>query len=495
MKSLKSSALISNLRYKGISFEKGDTKLLENYNYYQIINAYKALFITGVKSLDDIKNDIANQLNLELYARIFAVQYTSMMQPITLYELIVRKIAKRYSESYKREQITILETTVREKKYLLHIYDIDVRVKDFIRMYQFEHGLRLILLKYVLRIEEELKNIFTQTLNDLECDSNYLLDINNFNVKDNDSISSLIKILKKNYNNHSNSINRKKEQSLIPPYWILINEMTMGELSYTIRCLSDTVKNSILDKVISKFTSLDTPSNPTRKSMLNLLSDISEFRNNLAHNNPIYQYNVKNSSLANFPRIAYLRPKISNYNNLSPENRAVARNNNVNQIKSDLVRFFGIDAYNQITTSAFNINLSYIIYVLNKITKKIDPSTNFAISLKQQFNTYGIINCVNTAYIDDFSTFSHALDNIQLTHKKLSNLLNLKYKHLTETRDLKSIISQIKSELTADYITLNQNMKKLKIQPNDPKYPSFSFVNEYSKYTGIDYNFLVNILQ
>jgi hypothetical protein len=448
MKSKKNEALINNLRRKGISFEKGDTKLVKSYNYYQIINAYKALFITSVKALDDIKKDVFDNKNIAIYAKIFGIQNYLSLQNQSIYESIVRIISKRYSDNYKKELISILEKIIIDKKYLLHIYDSNVTVKDFVRMYQFEHGLRIILLKYVLRIEEELKHLFTSTLNDLEVDSNYLLDINNYDVKNNGSITSIIKVLKKNDNTHSNAINRKKEQSLIAPYWILINEMTMGELTHSIRSLNVSVKNLILDKIIQRFTIQPKPSSTDKKAMLNFLSDISAFRNNLAHNNPIYQYNVKNSSLADYPKLSYLRPKISSYNKLNPHARAIALNKSKSQVKSDLVRFFGSDTYNQQPNTTFNINLSYIIYVLNKISTKLNPSSRYSLSLTNHFNTYGLINCVNFGTVDDYTTFSNSLKTIDEHRKKLNQVATTKYKHLTDVRNLKKIISQMKRDIS-----------------------------------------------
>lgn len=493
MKSRKNEALIQNLRRKGISFQRGDTKLVKSYNYYQIINAYKALFITSVKTIDDIKQEVLSNKNLATYARIFGIQNIDSLQNLFIYESIVRSISKRYFDNYKREPISNLEKTIEEKKYLLHIYDLNATVKDFVRMYQFEHGLRIILLKYVLRIEEELKHLFTSTLNDLEVDSNYLLDINSYNVKNNGSITSIIKVLKKNDNTHSNAINRKKEQSLIAPYWILINEMTMGELTHSIRSLNTEVQNNILDKILQRFTIQVTPNNKDRKAILNFLSDISAFRNNLAHNNPIYQYNIKDSSLADYPNFSYLRPKISNFNKLSTHEKAVAINKSKSQIKSDLVRFFGSDIYNQQPNSSFNINLSYIIYVLNKMITRVSPSTKFSLSLKHHFNTYGLITCVNSGTVDDYTIYANAVKNIDGNRKKLNQITTVKYKHLTDVKSLKEVISQMKQDISTHSKVIKENIKHLEIKENLVKYSPFRYLSAYTKYTGIDNDFLTNI--
>ena len=178
-------------------------------------------------------------------------------------------------------------------------------------MYKFEHELRSVLLKYTLIIEESLKNVLVVYLNNIEAKDNFLTDINQYetsqgNIKN--AVNSIKKIFDKQTNKNSNPIKRKINQNLSVPYWILINELTLGETINTITNLKEEHVRNILEKCINYFTNLklDYSKITTPKQKLNyndylnamreMLRIIGKFRNNLAHNQPIYNFNVKDCS-------------------------------------------------------------------------------------------------------------------------------------------------------------------------------------------------------
>ena len=49
------SRLVKNLLRKGIIFDRGERDLFKKYDYYQVINAYKNLFIVSIFSTSTIK--------------------------------------------------------------------------------------------------------------------------------------------------------------------------------------------------------------------------------------------------------------------------------------------------------------------------------------------------------------------------------------------------------------------------------------------------------
>ena len=56
MKSLTNSKLKKKLKSKGITLDEKKKKQFDNYSYYQVVNAYKNIFITGIENI--VKNII-----------------------------------------------------------------------------------------------------------------------------------------------------------------------------------------------------------------------------------------------------------------------------------------------------------------------------------------------------------------------------------------------------------------------------------------------------
>ncbi len=494
MRSKKVVHLYENLRRKGISYERGDIKYLRNYSYYQIINAYKPLFITNVKNIDEIKEDLINKVDVETYLRIFNKESLIGQTGDTIFYEICKVICQNYEGIHNGKPVIELEKIIKKKKYLLHIYDNDTELRDFVRLYQFEHSLRNLLLKYILRTEEDIKNIFCSTLNDRKLDSNFLLDINNYNVSEDNSIRTLIKVIKKHHNKYSNPISRKRSQNIIPPFWILINELSLGELMHTISSLKDEYKNIVLDSLVKQFTTVESPSGRDRNAMMNLLSDISAFRNDLAHNNPIFQYNIWGNCLKHFPTISYIKPKITNAPELSQNEIRAQQNNRKQQIQSDLKRFWGSNAYTNQSVTTFNIDLSYIMYLMFKFTVAVDSNTKYKENLKRIFTKYKIIDIGSWGTCNDYEGYTNNMAELKEIKRKVSGLATTPHRSIQTTKELKSLISSTKKELQE----INKRLKRISeakyITPDNTKENSFPFLNAYTKYTGIDVNFLENQL-
>ena len=80
METNNTSKLIKNLLRKGISFDRGEKDLFTKYDYYQVINAYKNLFIVDVENIDTIKRNVLNNIDIdrinELYHKSKSVGLT-----------------------------------------------------------------------------------------------------------------------------------------------------------------------------------------------------------------------------------------------------------------------------------------------------------------------------------------------------------------------------------------------------------------------------------
>lgn len=63
--------LIETLELKQIKFDKGEKALFRRYSYYQVVNAYKNLFVKDIEYIDTIRNNILQNKNIDFYRDIF----------------------------------------------------------------------------------------------------------------------------------------------------------------------------------------------------------------------------------------------------------------------------------------------------------------------------------------------------------------------------------------------------------------------------------------
>ena len=94
------SKLIKNLERKGISFEFGEKQLFKKYNYYQVINAYKNLFVADVENIDKIRKNIQNNIDVDRYKKYYGIN--SNIGGDILFKEICKKIIKKYGLEYNK---------------------------------------------------------------------------------------------------------------------------------------------------------------------------------------------------------------------------------------------------------------------------------------------------------------------------------------------------------------------------------------------------------
>ena len=221
--------LIDIVKRKDILFHRGEQVLFKKYSYFQVINAYKNLFVCDDETIMDIKNNINinNKNKIKYYRNSFKIK--NDVTDNDLYENICNKICLKYG--IKAKTLSEKETLIDEIHYHHHMYIPNISYGDFLRMYKFEHELRMMLFKYILIIEESVKNIFISYLNDKKVDVNYLVNMNNYNTLPLKSKSfDTIKLIISKYDNQkSKPIKRKRDQHLDVPYWMLINELAMNQ--------------------------------------------------------------------------------------------------------------------------------------------------------------------------------------------------------------------------------------------------------------------------
>ena len=502
METNSTSKLISNLERKGIIFDFGEKQLFKKYNYYQVINAYKNLFIADVENIDKIRKNIQNNIDVDRYKKYYGIN--SNIVGDSLFKEICKKIIKKYGLEYDKNMPTkTLVAEIKRIDYIYHIYVKNTKYSDFVRMYKFEHELRLLLLRYTLIIEENMKNIFVSTLNDSEkINANFLSDINNYNTSDassNRSLETLKLIIDKQGNKHSKPIQRKRKQNITVPYWILVNELAMNQTYKAISNLKPEIERKVFQRCVNHFTRLDIDVFDKSKSKKNInrenklinsfkiiLYYIGEFRNMLAHNQPIYSYNIKDCSMCNFPNINYDYPSNSKKELTREEQYKINAS-----MMYNLQKFFGIDKFNS-RNLGVNIDLSWMIYVIYKIIFTIDKNTKFYDELRKVYIKYNIVLTEYEYLITNCELYEELLDRLQELYDMNINadeIVNRVECDLTYKSMFKSNERQLKKKLKE----IEKVSKKIVVKKIGSKYNLFPGNQAYKKYTNIDVSFFSQI--
>ena len=206
----------------------------------------------------------------------------------------------------------------------------------------------------------------------------------------------------------------------------------------------------------------------------------------LAHNQPIYSYNIKDCSLYNFPNINY------EYPSSSKKQLALQEQYNINaDMMHKLQLFFGTDQFNSRNLHV-NIDLSWIIYVIYKIISTIDNNTKFYDELRKIYVKYNVV----------LTEYEYEMENCQQYGDLLSQLQEL-YEFVLKTVEITSRIEQgltYKAMLKNNETKLNKIVKELKkisnkmeVKKIGSKYTLFPGNQKYKDYTNIDVSFFNQI--
>ena len=482
MKSYTNNKLKKKLENKGIHLDEKKKNKFDNYSYYQVINAYKNIFSIDIETIDDIIQNIKDNKSIDRYRKNYGISNLATNNS-QIIRGIETHICQKYGISYKySDSDATLISKIKEIDYYNHLYSNKVFYSDFVRMYKFEHELRSVLLKYTLIIEESLKNVFVTYLNSIEAKYNFLTDINQYETSQgniNQAISSIKKILDKQTNKYSNPIKRKIDQNLSVPYWILINELTLGETIKIIINLNSNHTRNILEKCVNYFTDLKLDyfkiNNEVQKelyeeyinAMRELLKIIGTFRNNLAHNQPIYNFNVKDCSSSKGNTINYLLPITKKENDIKSKYTLNTK------YMSYFAKFWGSDKYNSFTGNS-NINLSWIIYVTLKFITHLDKNSNFYIELEYVYKKYNIILQPSKVSINNLELYEKIINNIEDLIKTDFNIKNIIEKYDNNQKIKQDLIS-LNSRINKIQEEFQKSCSKNKKNNECEKYTSYIF--------------------
>lgn len=251
------------LRKRGLNVPKDGSpkRFLEQENYYNVINGYKDLFL---------EKDKEGKVIL-----------------------------------YKDEDGNLVERYISNSHF-----------NELKSLFLFDRELRLLFLKYILIFENSIKTIISHEFSKKYPKQNSYLDIKNYRKDEPKKVLNQISILTKTIHekvDKENSIKHYIQKHRSVPLWVLVNYLTIGNISNLYYILLDTDKNIISKCYSDKYRKQYKREN-IRISSEDIQSALKIFnlvRNKCAHDERLYNSNFKNIKISNITNYY----KISNLDN------------------------------------------------------------------------------------------------------------------------------------------------------------------------------------
>lgn len=499
MKILNTENQYYHLKRKGITvLPHKDKQRFKKYNYFQVVNAYKHIFIEKGYQIGNILNVIdtndLNQSEALFFKNYFGISAGNKDE----FKLLVsQKILQKYGVSSSKISLSQNVDKINKLKYQLHKYQNSATYDDFIRLYRFEHQLRAVLMKYVLIIEENIKNIFCRYLNENSKDAYFLMNINNYAIhKNTKKVTNTMKKVYDKFTIESKAVERKNKQKIVPPYWVIIPTFTLNELLTTIGNLNEEHRNGVMKELLifftKEFNDASVASENDIMKFKNILSDIGYFRNLLAHNEPISKYNVTDllwSSTVNHKQPIKKR---------EGENADQFRGRCISYLDNHFA--FIDNTFHCNTMDAFGsdkkINLAYIMYVIGKVIKTFDVNSAYRDEIYKCYYDFHIIQGlrVNKSEITQ-DVLNQMKDLVISTQNELnSGTLSRLQENLNSDKTWKREVSQLLRSNEVNLRNINKITNILaEVEGGERKYRPFNFQRNYTKYTGVDLKFLENL--
>lgn len=184
-------------------------------------------------------------------------------------------------------------------------------------LFLFDRELRFLFLKYLLIFENSFKTVISYEFSQKYPKANSYLDIANYRDDDPKGVLKQISILTNTI--HDNVGKRGAIKHYIEghgsvPLWVLVNYLTIGNLSYLYSALKDSEKNAIAKYYSDKYAKQYKSTNSLRISSEDMESALKIFnlvRNQCAHDERLFNSDYKNIRVSNIANYF----GITNYNN------------------------------------------------------------------------------------------------------------------------------------------------------------------------------------
>lgn len=184
-------------------------------------------------------------------------------------------------------------------------------------LFLFDRELRFLFLKYLLIFENSFKTTISYEFSQKFPKANSYLEIANYRDDDPKGVLKQISILTKTIHDNvgtKGAIKHYIEEHGSVPLWVLVNYLTIGNLSYLYSALKDSEKNTIAKYYSDKYEKQYRPTNTLRISSEDMESALKIFnlvRNQCAHDERLFNSDYKNIRVSNI--VNYFG--VTNYNN------------------------------------------------------------------------------------------------------------------------------------------------------------------------------------
>lgn len=175
-------------------------------------------------------------------------------------------------------------------------YKDGTRFEDIVELYYFDEILRQLFLRYIIKVENELKSqvsyYFTEKYGESQNEYPDSVNYNYIGKKNQRDINKLIKILD-GYVKEStdyNYINHAKRKHGNVPLWVLTNALTFGNISKMYMLL----QQDIQIKISKNYPCIN------ERQMISILTVMVKFRNVCAHGERLFTYKT-NDSIPDLP--------------------------------------------------------------------------------------------------------------------------------------------------------------------------------------------------
>ena len=184
-------------------------------------------------------------------------------------------------------------------------------------LFLFDRELRFLFLKYLLIFENSFKTTISYEFSQKFPKATSYLEIANYRDDDPKGVLKQISILTKTIHDNvgtKGAIKHYIEEHGSVPLWVLVNYLTIGNLSYLYSALKDSEKNAIAKYYSDKYEKQYRPTNTLRISSEDMESALKIFnlvRNQCAHDERLFNSDYKNIRVSNI--VNYFG--VTNYNN------------------------------------------------------------------------------------------------------------------------------------------------------------------------------------
>ena len=183
-------------------------------------------------------------------------------------------------------------------------YQTNTHYKELKALFLFDRELRFLFLKYILIFENSFKTVFSHEFSRKYPKANSYLELQNYVDNNPKNVLKQVSILTKTIHDQvdkEGAIKHYIETYGAVPLWVLVNYLTIGNMSHLYNVLKDTEKNTIAKYYSDKYAKQYVSTSPIRISAGDMQSALKIFnlvRNKCAHEERLYNSDFGNVRVA-----------------------------------------------------------------------------------------------------------------------------------------------------------------------------------------------------